>query len=72
MHPGSTREHARSQFVRSRSIAGVVSRSNLDWFLATGRWKSYRRRTESGDHLVMEQHCERFKVLSIGCVIPQQ
>jgi hypothetical protein len=40
--------------------------------LASGRWKSYRRRAESRDHLVIEQCRERFEVFGIGRVVPQQ
>ena len=37
MHPGSTHEHARFQFVRPRSIAGVASRRDLNRLLEAGR-----------------------------------
>ena len=72
MHPGSTREHTPSRFDRLRSIAGVVSRSNLDRMLATDGWPPHRRRTESGDHPVVDQGCQRFEVLRIGRVVSQQ
>src|SRR4029079_13276771 len=68
----SSLEHGPFRFDRHRSTAGAVSRSDLERLLVTGWGKSHRRWAESCNHLVVEQCCERFKILSVGGVVLQQ
>jgi len=72
VHLGSTLERAPSLFARPRSTGGIVSWSDFDRLLPTGRWKSQRRRAESRDHLFVEQCCEGFEIFGVGRVVPQQ